>query len=316
MYLTGIKYKPQIFAVKQSKMCSLIFTVEYRDLVGTPYYLAPESATRKSVRTGKILKASDVWAVGVIAYIMLIGTTTYRFWVSNFIFHWNEIPFEFSRSIMISFFEWRIDWGMPPFRGRTQHQIMRSILSDRLAFPSDKFVSPGFIDFTRKVTTFLRCFIMIMFKFSTIAGSQDLCKIFQDVPKLIFFWKVVAKCRYIAFSCKKYLRKIIIDFLAIKTFWRPYMAQHYFSKDVSRKCYFSVKRENIFQKITLCHIWSPKILLTARKSIIIFPNYFLQENALYLHFATTFQKKKSLFKFCRSIKGSFWAASEEFGQAP
>merc|ERR1719499_1465854 len=45
----------------------------YSDIVGTPYYLAPESASKRARRTGSILMASDVWAVGIIAYVMMTG---------------------------------------------------------------------------------------------------------------------------------------------------------------------------------------------------------------------------------------------------
>lgn len=45
----------------------------YKDLVGTPFYLAPESADHRQRRTGAILKASDVWSIGVITYVMVTG---------------------------------------------------------------------------------------------------------------------------------------------------------------------------------------------------------------------------------------------------
>lgn len=46
----------------------------YKDLVGTPYYLAPESAAgHKYTRTGAVLKSSDIWSIGVIAYVLMTG---------------------------------------------------------------------------------------------------------------------------------------------------------------------------------------------------------------------------------------------------
>jgi len=66
------------------------------DVVGTAYYLAPELAAaalenyaKKGVkvsgkvepsqpRTGKILKAADVWGMGVIAYVMMTGRAPFR----------------------------------------------------------------------------------------------------------------------------------------------------------------------------------------------------------------------------------------------
>lgn len=68
----------------------------YTDTVGTPYYLAPESARRKTVRTGKTLKSSDLWSIGVITFVMMSGR--------------------------------------PPFKGNTNKEIFRSILKDKLSF--------------------------------------------------------------------------------------------------------------------------------------------------------------------------------------
>jgi len=48
--------------------------VRYRDSYGTPHYIAPEVvAGRKYTRTGRILKCSDVWSIGVIAYVLMTG---------------------------------------------------------------------------------------------------------------------------------------------------------------------------------------------------------------------------------------------------
>jgi len=66
------------------------------DVVGTAYYLAPELAAAalenyakkgvkvsgkagpSSPRSGKILKAADVWGMGVIAYVMMTGRAPFR----------------------------------------------------------------------------------------------------------------------------------------------------------------------------------------------------------------------------------------------
>lgn len=82
---------------------------QYTDLVGTPFYLAPESATNAPFRTGKMLKASDIWAIGIIAYICLTGT--------------------------------------PPFYGNSNRDICRAIVKQKLRFPPNIDISNGFKDF-------------------------------------------------------------------------------------------------------------------------------------------------------------------------
>ena len=53
---------------------------EYKDLVGTVYYLAPELAAQSSRvhKTGKILKRVDIWSIGVIAFVMLTGRPPFK----------------------------------------------------------------------------------------------------------------------------------------------------------------------------------------------------------------------------------------------
>jgi len=82
----------------------------YKDLVGTPYYLAPESAVgHKYIRTGLVLKSSDVWSIGVIAYVMLTGR--------------------------------------PPFNGQTNTEIFQNIIKKPLKFPHKVKLSKPFIEF-------------------------------------------------------------------------------------------------------------------------------------------------------------------------
>eukprot|EP00494_Astrolonche_serrata_P033834 UN34103 len=70
---------------------------KYKDLVGTPFYLAPETASAQPYRTAMELRASDIWAVGVIAYICLTGS--------------------------------------PPFWGRTNKAICRAICKNQVVLP-------------------------------------------------------------------------------------------------------------------------------------------------------------------------------------
>ena len=53
---------------------------EYKDLVGTVFYLAPEMAAQSSrvPRTGAVLKSADVWSMGVISYVMLTGRPPFK----------------------------------------------------------------------------------------------------------------------------------------------------------------------------------------------------------------------------------------------
>lgn len=66
----------------------------YDDFVGTAFYLAPECVRN---RRGWELKASDLWTMGVIAYVILTGR--------------------------------------PPFWGRDNREILRRILKGKLTFP-------------------------------------------------------------------------------------------------------------------------------------------------------------------------------------
>jgi len=48
--------------------------VKYRDAFGTPHFLAPEVVVgRRYARTGNTLKFSDVWSIGVLAYVLVVG---------------------------------------------------------------------------------------------------------------------------------------------------------------------------------------------------------------------------------------------------
>jgi len=87
----------------------------YEDFVGTPFYLAPECAVRNYVKTGRILKASDVWSIGVIAYVLMTGR--------------------------------------PPFSGKSNSEILRKIVKTRVKVPRGIVFSEVFSDFIKKILT-------------------------------------------------------------------------------------------------------------------------------------------------------------------
>jgi len=82
---------------------------EYTDIVGTPYYLSPECAAKKQIKTGFFLKESDIWAVGCIAYIMLTGSF--------------------------------------PFRGSTTQQLLQEIIRKPVEYPTNIKISDEFKEF-------------------------------------------------------------------------------------------------------------------------------------------------------------------------
>jgi len=82
----------------------------YYDVVGTPFYLAPELVLRNNyIRTGRVLKSSDIWSIGVIAYILLTGR--------------------------------------PPFKGQSNTEIYKNVILKPLKFPSKVKLSKPFIHF-------------------------------------------------------------------------------------------------------------------------------------------------------------------------
>jgi len=88
--------------------------VRYRDAVGTPHFLAPEVvAGRRFIRTGNILKFSDVWSIGVIAYVLIVGKV--------------------------------------PFSGKSVDAVFESILTKPLIFPDGgRHMSASFLDFCER----------------------------------------------------------------------------------------------------------------------------------------------------------------------
>jgi len=89
--------------------------VKYRDAFGTPHFLAPEIvAGRRYTRTGNTLKFSDVWSIGVIAYVIMVGKV--------------------------------------PFSGISITDIFESILKKPLTFPDGGiYLSRSFVDFCTRL---------------------------------------------------------------------------------------------------------------------------------------------------------------------
>jgi len=86
----------------------VVASEEYTDIVGTPYYLAPEYLRGKS-RNGQILFAADVWAIGVICFILVTG--------------------------------------QPPFNGKNNNRIFLNIVKQSVKFPKHAKLSDTLKDF-------------------------------------------------------------------------------------------------------------------------------------------------------------------------
>jgi len=96
--------------------CAMVVEPEtqYKDLVGTPYYLAPESAAgNRYIRTGKVLMSSDLWAIGIITYVLMTGR--------------------------------------PPFNGHSNQEIFSNIMKKPLRFPTTVKLSDSFVKFCQTI---------------------------------------------------------------------------------------------------------------------------------------------------------------------
>lgn len=85
----------------------------YRDMAGTPYYIAPEVLDNNFNRNGKVLKAADMWSCGVIIYIMVTGT--------------------------------------PPFNGPDDRSIMRAVSRGHYEWPKNFRISDSLKDLVSKL---------------------------------------------------------------------------------------------------------------------------------------------------------------------
>jgi len=85
----------------------------YYDFVGTPYYIAPESAASTYIRTGRTLKSSDLWSIGILAFTLMTGR--------------------------------------PPFDGNSCAEILQNILVKPLVLPKDIDLSESFVDFINHI---------------------------------------------------------------------------------------------------------------------------------------------------------------------
>jgi len=82
----------------------------YEDFVGTAFYLAPECVRN---RKGWELKKSDMWTIGVIAYVLLTGR--------------------------------------PPFFGKNNKEILRKIIRAKVAWPKNSRLSKSARSFVQKL---------------------------------------------------------------------------------------------------------------------------------------------------------------------
>lgn len=83
---------------------------EYKDFVGTAFYLAPECVRN---RKGWELKKSDMWTIGVIAYLLLTGR--------------------------------------PPFYGKSNKEILRKIIRAKIAWPKSNRLSKNAKNFVESL---------------------------------------------------------------------------------------------------------------------------------------------------------------------
>lgn len=100
--------KPENFVFVSNKLNSKLVLIDfgiaktieddatYSDLVGTPYYMAPEYLIQTS-RTGLEIKAADIWSIGIVAFVLCTGR--------------------------------------PPFYGNTNEEVFIKIISKQLKFP-------------------------------------------------------------------------------------------------------------------------------------------------------------------------------------
>ena len=86
---------------------------ELNDIAGSPYYVAPEILSNDILRTGKILKAADVWSIGIILYIFI--------------------------------------FGQPPFNGKNNKEIFQNISRCKLTFSSNNQCSDQVKDLISKL---------------------------------------------------------------------------------------------------------------------------------------------------------------------
>jgi len=113
--------KPENFVFKTNELESELVLIDfgcativedktvYYDFVGTPYYIAPESAVSTYVRTGRTLKSSDIWSIGILAFTLMTGR--------------------------------------PPFDGNSCAEILQNIVAKPLVLPKDIELSESSVDF-------------------------------------------------------------------------------------------------------------------------------------------------------------------------